>query len=58
MAFVAVDKDGSEYSYTERPVKGAVYYGTEGKFMFLSTGSIKKLIGYSLKWEDEPVKLV
>lgn len=63
MAFLAVDKDGGEYIYNLKPIRhksemwmcdvdGDDKYGVE-----LPKGSIAKLIGRELTWEDEPVEL-
>lgn len=68
MAWVAVHKNGKEGIFANKPSKGAklewwydeqeddagVLYDTE---IPLPKGSIKKLIGRDLTWEDEPVEL-
>ena len=60
-AWVAVDKDGSEFIYTNKPDRD-----TKEMMMWLSTGdgciplpkgSIKALIGRELSWNDDPVEL-
>ena len=60
MAFVAVDKDGVEWIFNSCP------HREEDEWMFdwcdtdcieLPPGSIVKLIGRGLTWEDEPVEL-
>ena len=62
MAYVAVDKNGSEVRFTHCPVR------LEDEWIFcedfeddiaenLLKGSTKKLIGRELTWEDEPVEL-
>ena len=65
MAWVAVDKNGSECIFEKKPFrlrkqwmipisfKNAEYCG----FSDLPKGSIKKLIGRELSWNDEPVEL-
>ena len=62
MAWVAVDKGGRERIYQFRPLRIEV----TSKFMprynysislVLPKGSIKKLIGKDLTWQDEPVEL-
>lgn len=62
MAWVAVDKSGRECIYQFRPLRIEV----TSKFMprynysvslVLPKGSIKRLIGKDLTWEDEPVEL-
>ena len=59
--WAAVDKDGSEFIYTNKPDRD-----TKEMMMWLSTGdgctplpkgSIKALIGRELTWNDEPVEL-
>lgn len=67
MAWVAVDQDGSEVIYESCPNRykgrngkcdgyfGADYEGAE--FFDIPQGSIEKLIGRKLTWEDEPVEL-
>lgn len=66
MAWVATDKNGEEYLYEEKPCRGynCIWKATfrEDKdrntdFIELPKGSIKKLIGRDLSWNDEPVKL-
>ena len=68
MAWVAVHKNGREGIFSHKPTRGGelnfwydeqedaagVLYDTE---MPLPKGSIKKLIGRDLTWEDEPVEL-
>ena len=68
MAWVAIHKNGEEGIFAHRPERGAklewwydeIYEGgvaldTE---ISLPKGSIKKLIGRELTWEDEPVELM
>lgn len=59
MAFVAVDKNGTEYIYPIMPNKSNSfwYIGGSSDCIMLPQGTIKKLIGFDLKWEDEPVEL-
>ena len=64
MAWVAVDKDGSETMFTDKPcrvfddVEDCFYWDTSsGMFINIPEGTIKKLIGKDLSWEDEPVEL-
>ena len=65
MAWVAVDSLGNEYIYANKPVFDSgywcdvitidhYYYDTE---IHLPKGTIKKLIGKDLTWQDEPVEL-
>lgn len=64
MAWVAVDKDGTEAIFDECPRRienseawGFVFLDDGRNIIELSKGSIKKLIGRDLTWEDEPVEL-
>lgn len=59
MAWVAVDKDGAESIFTLKPSRTdhdsfAPDFCDE---ISLPKGSIKKLIGRDLDWNDEPVEL-
>ena len=67
MAWVAVHKNGKEGIFAHIPTRckelsfwydeaeyGGVFYDTE---ISLPKGSIKKLIGKDLTWEDNPVEL-
>lgn len=62
MAWVAVDLDGTEKVFSDyvKPIRG---YYTEylgrwvGIGIVIPNGSIKKLIGRNLTWEDDPVEL-
>lgn len=64
MSYVAVDKDGSEAIFEKKPDKN----GNQGQWLesgviasngsfSLPKGSIEKLIGKKLTWEDDPVEL-
>ncbi len=67
MAFVAVDKDGSENLFDQvKPYRDRSlgcwfpYYDKDGEthpWIELPKGSIRKLIGRELTWLDEPVEL-
>lgn len=62
MTWVAVDSDGTEKIFPSEPYRVADYW-TCSMYTFLSgpmllpKGSIKKLIGRRLTWEDVPVEL-
>ena len=60
MAYVAVDLDGSEWVFEYCPCKeDGCKWGYEGyEYLKLPKGSIAKLIGRELTWDDEPVELV
>jgi hypothetical protein len=62
MAWLAVDKDGREFIHEECPGKDDdagqyVDYSYYGGYVLLPYGTIEKLIGRKLTWEDEPVEL-
>ena len=61
MAFLAVDKDGVERIFEDMPHRhDDCYWDTYSVSSVISLphGSIKKLIGRELNFNDEPVKLV
>lgn len=65
MAWVAVDKDGSEFIYEDKPdreddcwsVWNQDFTGETMNHVHLPKDSIKKLIGKELSWSDEPIEL-
>lgn len=63
MAYVAVNKDGIEKIFEEKPFRNnEEYWGGETSFtpyeaVFIPNGTIEKLIGRQLTWQDEPVEL-
>lgn len=65
MSYVAVDKDGEELVYSTKPFKvedrnfwvSLAEKTTPAMYVSLPKGSIKKLIGRDLTWNDEPVEL-
>lgn len=60
MAWIAVDKNGREFIYTDKPNRGVIEFLScqdEGRYIELHKGSIMKLIGRELPWNDEPVEL-
>lgn len=57
MAWLAVDKNGSEFIYDEFPKRDEEVWDTKFSYIPLPQGSIKKLIGRDLIWEDEPVEI-
>ena len=60
MAWYAVDLDGSECRYEYKPVRTTDIWllDGDGNIDELPKGTIKKLTGKRLKWEDEPVELI
>ena len=64
MAYVAVDKDGIEKVFSQLPERCSCEWGKEPYMWFvdddfvpLPQGMIKKMIGRTLTWDDEPVEL-
>ena len=58
MAWLAVDKDGSEGIYEKNPFRmHDCFCAPKFCCINLPSGSIKKLIGRELTWSDEPVEL-
>lgn len=64
MAWLAVDKDGTEAIYDECPrrrenreIWDFIFLDDGRNIIELPSGSIKKLIGRELSWEDEPVEI-
>ena len=62
MAWVAVDKGGRECIYQFRPIKREMDGELMPRYEYsmcltLPKGSIKKLIGKDLTWQDKPVEL-
>lgn len=59
MAWVAVDKDGHEFVFAGKPTRAISYWNANSFWeeVELPQGSIKKLTGRTLTWEDEPVEL-
>ena len=66
MAWLAVDKTGDETIFERKPIMN--HYGLwlpnttcddyeDSDWIILPQGSIKKLIGRDLTWEDEPVQI-
>lgn len=56
MAFVYYDKIGGEKISPEKPMRIADFWICK-QMLSLPKGSIEKLIGKKLTWEDEPVEL-
>ena len=65
MAYLAVDKDGSEWVWNCRPLRNKYrgrwesLYSEYGEYrcVKLPNGSIEKLIGKSMTWADEPYQM-
>lgn len=56
MAFVYCDKIGREKISPEKPMRIADFWISK-HMLNLPKGSIKKLIGRELNWNDKPVEL-
>ena len=59
MAWVAVQKNGVEVIFDFKPKRWNNFYWVVeiGDDIYLPKGTINKLIGRDLTWQDEPVKL-
>jgi hypothetical protein len=60
MAYVAVDKNKDEMVFIGKPYRHLsldIWKNKKNIAIELPKGSIKKLIGRELTWEDEPVEL-
>lgn len=61
MVWLAVDKDKKECVYEHKPFRdefGEMWINTNcSNYIELPKGSIKKLIGWEMKWEDNPVEI-
>ena len=67
-AWLAKEQDGTELIFKYKPKRHTFWDGTRGKWedkntafdasmrIVLPKGTIEKLIGCKLMWEDEPVK--
>lgn len=58
MAWLVVDeRDNSEWIYEYKPERASSFWYDIGECVKLPKGSIKKLIGRELTWNDEPVEV-
>ena len=64
MAWVACDENGQEAIFSGKPDRVEysgefmnIWFDYNGMFINLPSGSIEKLIGRKLTWEDEPVEV-
>ena len=72
MAWLAVDQDGKECIYNTKPrrffhkIEGGdqwissedlIIEDDDANFIFLPAGSVEKLLGRKLSWNDEPVEI-
>lgn len=54
MAWLAVDMDNKEWTFAIKPYRDSFEWDGSAYYVELPKGSIKKLIGKSLTWKDEP----
>ena len=62
MAWLAVDKDGSEYIYDFEPIRDLQVDRWDSAtdhswWIELPKGTIEKIVGRKLSWQDIPVKI-
>jgi hypothetical protein len=59
MAWLAVDLSGCECIFSTKPERNPItnWWQIDGQYVILPSGSIEKLIGRNLSWEDEPVEI-
>lgn len=60
MVWLVVDKDGIESLHYDKPFRYQdldYWCASDPGFTNLVQGTIEKLIGYPLTWEDEPFEL-
>lgn len=58
--WVAIDVAGREWIYNSKPYKDNIcigYWGSHGESIRLPRGTIKKLTGIELTWNDDPYKI-
>lgn len=59
MAWLAVDKNGTEKIWQLKPIRVTTMWSgfINTDIVPLPSGSIEKLIGRKLTWDDEPVEI-
>lgn len=64
MAYLVVDRCGTEKIFQDEPIRKSVYWNHNENSVFIRTdcvclpnGSIEKLIGKKMSWEDEPIEI-
>ena len=64
MAWLAVDNDGTERIFENKPYRATQYWEADyeeddiiSNMISLPKSSIEKLIGKKLTWDDDPVEL-
>lgn len=74
MAWVAVDKYGNENIFSIKPLRtkqfweipfekyyddnGSNVYYYHGEDIILPKGTIRKILGYELTWDNDPVQII
>jgi hypothetical protein len=56
-AWVCVDEDGEELITAQKPIKTSYVWVSDKDIIYLPKGSIEKLIGRTLTWDENPVEL-
>lgn len=57
MAWLAIDKSGTECIFNNKPSRSQFGTWRISPHIILPDGSIKKLIGRDLTWDDDPVQI-
>ena len=60
MAWLAVDKDGSECIYDIKPQREKNKWDSatdRSWFIDLPKGTVEKIVGRKITWEDEPIEI-
>ena len=58
--FLAINKDGKEWIYEEKPVRHSWFWDYEDKVNFIEVpkGTIQRLLNYPLTWDDDCQEIV
>ena len=56
--WLAVDKDGEEFIYSSRPLRGNMFWVNDGTEVKIPKGTIERLLNYPLTWDDECQEIV
>lgn len=57
MAWLAVNKNETEVIFHSKPIRFEKYWESNDDYVDLPSGSIEKLTGKQLTWEDEPIEI-
>ena len=55
--FLAVDEDGNEYIYAQRPIRDDVFWNGLN-YIKVPKGTIQRLLNYPLTWDDDCQEIV